>query len=353
MPLRPLYGHLALRERLGASIGAGRLPQAILLDGPHGVGKQRLALWIAQALLCEQRSGPGGEPCGSCHPCRLALNLSHPDVHWLMPLEPSKRTGDADKQVEIVEEALGEELAARREQPLYGPAPGMATHGIAAIRLLGRRLRLTPVMGRWKVFIIGGAERLASQASNPNPEAANALLKALEEPPAGAVVILAAAEPRALPPTILSRVVRVRVAPVPDSVVTEFAQRELGVTAQSELAQRVRFAEGCIGRLLAPRGDRPAGTGKSADAFFGAVRQGPAGRLAMALAQQPFQARGGFTAMLDELLEQLRQQARSGGDSGAVVAAMAQVLSARELAQGNVNPQLVSAVLADELGGAA
>jgi DNA polymerase-3 subunit delta' len=203
-------------------------------------------------------------------------------------------------------------------------------------------------MGRWKVFIIGGAERLAAQAANP--EAANALLKALEEPPADTVVILAAAEPKALPATILSRVVRVRVAPVQDSVVTEFAHRELGLNTQRDVEQRVRLAEGRIGRLLAPSGERATGTGKLADTFLGAVRRGPAARFALALAQQPFQARGGFTALLDDLLEQLRHEARAGGDSGKVVAAMAHVLGARELAQGNVNPQLLTAVLADELG---
>lgn len=350
MPLRPLYGHTALRTRLGASIRAGRLPQAILLEGPHGVGKQRLALWVAQTLVCE-RGGETGEPCGSCQPCRLVLNLSHPDVHWLIPLELSRKAGNADRQVEVVEEALGEELAARRDHPLYGPSQGVASHGIAAVRLLGRWLRLTPAMGRWKVFIIGGAERLATQVANP--EAANALLKALEEPPANSVIILATAEPGALPATILSRVVRVRMAPVKDSVVTEFAQRELDVTAQGELAQRVLLAEGCIGRLLAPEGQRPAGTGKLADSFLGAVRQGPAARLAFALGQQPFQARGGFTALLDELLEHLRREARAGtgGDTGAVVAALARVLEARALAQGNVNPQLLTAVLADDLAG--
>jgi len=347
MPLRPLYGHTALRRRFGASIRASRLPQVMLLEGPHGVGKQRLALWIAQALLCERR-GEAVEPCGACHACRLVLSLSHPDVHWLIPLEIAKK-GDKDKQVEIAEEALADELATRREQPLYGPASGLASHGIASVRLLSRSLRLTPTMGQWKVFIIGDADRLAVQAANP--EAANALLKALEEPPADTVIILATAESRGLPATILSRVVRVRIAPVQDSVVTEFAQRELGVTSQAELEQRVRIAEGCIGRLLATSGGRPTGTGKLADAFLGTVRQGPAARFAMALGQHPFQARGGFTALLDDLLEHLRQEARTGGNPGTVVAAMAHVLGARELAQGNVNPQLLSAVMADDLGG--
>src|SRR5207248_3474249 len=96
--------------------------------------------------------------------------------------EPSKKGGDADRQVELVEEALGEEMAARRQQPLYEPPSGLASHGIAAVRLLLRRLVLTPALSRRKVFLIGDAERLVSQTGAE--AAANALLKALEEPPA-------------------------------------------------------------------------------------------------------------------------------------------------------------------------
>ncbi|HTH63733.1 MAG TPA: hypothetical protein VL563_03545, partial [Gemmatimonadales bacterium] len=79
----------------------------MLLHGPRGVGKQRLGLWLGQLILCEKE---GREPCGTCHSCRLAENISHPDLHWFVPLEPSKKAGDADKQVELVEAALGVEL---------------------------------------------------------------------------------------------------------------------------------------------------------------------------------------------------------------------------------------------------
>src|ERR1051325_7734965 len=124
MPIPPLYGHEGTRNRLVGALASGRLPQALLFEGPRGVGKQRLALWLAQALVCESPgSGTGetanAEPCGKCQPCRLVLNLSHPDVQWFVPLEPSKKSGDADKQVEVVEDALAAEMAARREQPLY------------------------------------------------------------------------------------------------------------------------------------------------------------------------------------------------------------------------------------------
>ncbi len=353
MPIPPLYAHEGIRHRLVGAIVSGRLPQALLFEGPPGVGKQRLALWLAQALLCEgARDGEGetgkGEPCGRCHPCKLMLNLSHPDVHWFVPLELSKKGGDADKQVELVEEGLGEEMAARRQQPLYEPPSGLASHGIAAVRLLLRRLVLTPAMGRRKVFLIGDAERLVPQTGAD--AAANALLKALEEPPADTVFILTTAVPDSLLPTILSRVVRVRVARLADSVVAAFAQQELGVTSQRELAQRVALADGRIGRLLAD-GDGRARGADGADRFLAAVKAGPVRRYGLALGLQPFQARGGFTDMLDGLLERLREQARAGGETEKVVEAIARVFEARSLAQGNVNPQLVGAVLADDLGG--
>ncbi len=342
MPLPPLYGHEGTRNRLAGALASGRLPQGLLFEG---VGKQRLALWLGQALLCERNRGQGQqEGCGDCRPCRLVLTLSHPDLHWFVPVELERRAADADKQIELAEEALGEVLAARRERPLYEPPSGMASHGIASVRLLLRKLALTPVMGPRKVFVIGDAERLVAQTGAE--AAANALLKALEEPPADSVFVLTTAEPDALLATIRSRVVRVRVARLADSVVTAFAQRELGLATEPSLSQRVTAAEGCIGRLLADGG---AERGEGGERFLHAVRSGPVGRLGFALGLQPFQARGAFTAMLDELLARLRSEARAGKDSGKVVSAIARVLDARELAQGNVNPQLVAAVLGEDL----
>jgi len=348
MPLRPLYGHEAVRHRLAGALAAGRLPQALLFEGPRGVGKQRLALWLAQGMVCERDGSRGtGDGCGECQPCRLVLNLSHPDVHWFVPVEITRKGADAEKQVELVEDALAEEMAARREQPLYQPPSGLASHGIASVRLLFRRLHLTPALASRKVFIVGDAERLVPQQASA--EAANALLKALEEPPADTVFVLTSSQPDALPATILSRVVRVRVARLPDSVLTEFAQRELGKASKRTLPQQVSGAEGRVGRLLASDGDGPVGNRDAASGFLTATRGSPVQRYATALAQQPFQARGGFTALLDGLLEHLRAAARTGKDTGAVVAAISRVLDARGMAQGNVNPQLLAAVLADEM----
>src|SRR2546429_7015776 len=190
MPIPPLYGHEGIRNRLVGAIACGRLPQALLLGGPGGAGKQRLGLWLAQALVCEHpvngRGREKGEPCGECQPCRLVLNVSHPDVHWFVPVEPAKKGADADKQVDLAAEALAEQLAARRERRLYEPPSGLASHGIASVRLMLRRLALKPALGRHKGVFIGDAERLGPQTGAE--AAAEGPVEGLQGPPAAPVV---------------------------------------------------------------------------------------------------------------------------------------------------------------------
>src|SRR5437764_164560 len=346
MPLPPLTGHEGVKTRLAGGHASGRLPQAMLLAGPKGVGKQRLALWLAQLIHCEA-PGIRQEPCGECRSCRLVLSLQHPDVHWFVPIELGRRGGsgggDADKLVDLAADALADEMAGRREQPLYPPAAGLASHPIASVRLLLKRLALTPAMGKSKVFILGDAERLIPQLGTE--VAANALLKALEEPPADSVIILTASDPNALLPTILSRIVLIRVARIADSDVTVFAQQTLGLTNQAELSQRVTATDGAIGKLfaLAPTRSGPgftSGGTDQAERFLNAP-------WLFALGQVPFQARGGFTDMLDALASKLRAEAKRGGDTEKLVEAIALVLDARDLAQGDVNPHLLAAVLAE------
>ena len=104
MPLPSLIGHQGTRNRLAQVVTAGRLPQVLLLTGAYGVGKQRLALWLAQLLVCES---PSQEPCGTCRACRLVGSLSHPDVHWFVPV-PRPKASDPDKQVEDAAQALAQ-----------------------------------------------------------------------------------------------------------------------------------------------------------------------------------------------------------------------------------------------------
>src|SRR5437762_6031019 len=168
MSLHPLNGHSQARQRLAEAVRTDRLPQAMVISGPAGVGKQRLALWLGQLVLCTEK---GPEPCGRCRPCRLVENLGHADLHWLVPI-PRPKAGDPDKAVDEAAQAIAEVMDERRTKPLYGAPDGMASHSMASVRLLQRQAALTSVEGGRRVFIIGDADRLVPQESSQ--EAANA-----------------------------------------------------------------------------------------------------------------------------------------------------------------------------------
>jgi DNA polymerase-3 subunit delta' len=359
MTLPSLIGHQTTRRQLAQAFRNGKLPQVLLLTGPAGVGKQRLALWLAQLALCER---PTLEPCGSCGACRSVDNLSHADLHWFVPIARSKAS-DPDKQVEEAAQAIAQVMEERRTQPLYLMSDGMAIHGIATVRLLQRRAVLTSVEGGRRIFILGDADRLVPQESSP--EAANALLKLLEEPPAGSLFILTTVDPGLMLPTVRSRSVTVRLGRLSDNDVRSFLETHLRPTPSGdELRQRVASASGSIGRALA--GGEDAGRAQqAARQLLEAVLAGSGPSLEQALRQPPWAARGEFTAMLDALAETLSEAARGAtghkprwpvpqgllrhGNPDPLLKAIESVADAREAAWGNVNPQLLLAVLGQEL----
>jgi len=354
MPIHPLFGHADLRRDLATALRADRLPQVVLLVGEPGVGKQRLALWLAQLALC--REG-GAEPCGKCPSCLKVLNLAHPDVHWLVPILRPK-AGEPDKQVEEVRETLAELMAARRAAPVYGRPDGMAMHGVASARLLLRLATMTTVEGGRRFLVIGDAERLVPQEASP--EAANALLKLLEEPPASTTLVLTATDPTRVLPTIRSRAVPVRVGRLSDEELAEALASLLPAEKALARARRVEAAEGALGRALEEGGGSDETIDRAVEELLEAARTGGAARFERSLRQGPWSARGEFTVMLDRLAETLGRAARrtvEGRDDGIgvddprrLVAAISHVDRAREAAQGNVNPQLLLDVLTQELG---
>jgi DNA polymerase-3 subunit delta' len=339
------------------AIAEGRLPQMVLLTGRQGVGKQRFGLWIAQAILCEDGAG---RPCGKCWSCAQVSGLTHPDLHWLIPVLRPK-AADPDKAVEELAEAVGALIEERRQKPLWNAPEGMAGHFVATARLLQRRASLTPVVARKKVFLLAEADRLVPQEASQ--EAANALLKLLEEPPADAQFILTVVDPNRLLPTVRSRLVPLRLGRLTALEVEGFLARHAGL-AGAELKNRTARAGGSIGQALAA-GDETAKSARAADELLKAVRSGPSGRAERSLKQGPWAARGDFTAMLDTLAEllgeaaraavgrpvkgQLPEALRTDRPVEAYVAAQARVLAAREAAQGNVNPQVLLAVLTEDL----
>lgn len=352
MSMVPLYGHRSLASRLLTRIMSGTLPHSLLLHGESGIGKQRLALWLASALLCEQTE----RPCGHCKQCRMAESLTHPDITWIFP---RPRLKDSDPSPDDVKGDLIEGALERAEaQGLYAKPSGSEGIYVPTIRYVVRLAGLSPALARAQVIVVGDAERMVSQEGAD--QAANAFLKLLEEPPSSTYLILTSSRPGALLPTIRSRVVAARVAPLAPADVAAFVDHPtvrdaLGKTAlPSTTSERVALAAGAPGRLLGAAVS--ASLKDRARELVGAAVTGDQARLiSLALAQGSAGARGAFSDLLDatqrELYERLKRASTNGDLATARAAAKAveSVEDSKTMAQGNVNPQLITWSLLHEL----
>ena len=158
-----LYGNESAKTRLGSAIDNGTLPHAFLILGPDGSGKKTLASLLTMALNCERKNDKGAPlPCGVCNTCRRIREGNFTDITRL-----SK--GD-----------------------------GKATIGVEEVRLFRETMFLSPSEAYYKVYIIEEAERLT-------PNAQNALLTVLEEPPERVIIMLLCKEGDKMLTTIKSR----------------------------------------------------------------------------------------------------------------------------------------------------
>jgi DNA polymerase-3 subunit delta' len=370
--LHPLRGHEAERGIFARARREGTLPAAMLLHGARGVGKQRLALWTAQLALCE---AAGDEPCGQCQSCRLALGLQHPDIHWHFPLARPKGAS-GDKLGDALEQARGDELVRRREESVSFTAVEEAT-GIylAAVQTIRRRAYTLPAMSKEQVFVIGDAEAMVSQEASQ--EAANAVLKLLEEPPTATRFILTSSEPGRLLPTVRSRMVPIHVGRLPVDEVQRFLQQQVEVPTEAA-ARAARLGAGSIGRSLGflPTEDGPGPLEKLRQRALEVVAAALSRRrdrgYVLALSFPPANARA-LTELLDFVDEALRDLAALAAgaeqhtvypDAAAQLAGplrevtidptdaartLAVVERYREMARGNVNPHLLIAGLVEDL----
>jgi DNA polymerase III subunit delta' len=354
MAIVPLYGHDDLRSRLRDAAIRNALPSTILLHGNRGVGKQRLALWLAQVLLCD--AGLEAAPCGKCQHCRFGEELRHPDLHWYFP---RPRPKDSDPDLDDVREDLAEAIEERaRNRGLYEPPPGNEGIFIATVRAIVQQSVLSPAIARRKVFIVGDAERMVPQEGSE--QAANAFLKLLEEPPADATIILTSSEPGALLPTVRSRAALVRVPPVTGEAIREFLSnpevakriaRDANLPA--DLSDRIDYSGGAPGRLLAGESWQTAmdNAGRMLDSVIGK----PAAHYEAAWSQATTKARGSFADTLDALTVKLHERARTSmnrearHEALAATRAIEAVEVAKERVTSNVSPQLITVNLVREL----
>lgn len=352
MSIVELYGHEKLKNQI---LKAGLPPSSLLLHGLKGVGKQRLALDLAQAVLCDadMASRSNAESCGVCAQCRAVKRLQHPDLHWIFP---SARLKKPDPTSAEIFQDYAEQIADRVGNfGLYSPPSGSEGIYVYTIKAVVSKAALGAAMASRKVFIIGDAERMVPQEGAD--EAANAFLKLLEEPPADTFIILTSSQPGSLLPTVLSRVVAYRCLPLPDKDVESFVSNEkvhahlekIGLNQRS--SELVELAAGSPGNLLgaqtlsaALKAARDlvdaAEASASGDTHLGyeiALRQGVAG------------ARGGFSDMLRALNIVFHERAKAALAAGNTRKALRNakgikiVSEAQSQAERNVNPQLITA----------
>lgn len=353
MALVPLFGHTELRARMRDAAARHTLPASMLLQGPRGVGKQRLALWLGELLLCDN---PDRTPCAECQSCRFSRELTHPDLHWYFP---RPRLKDSDPDLADVRDDYAEAIAERaRAGGLYAPPSGSEGIYVATVRAIVQQAVMSPAIAKRKVFVIGDAERMVPQEGSE--QAANAFLKLLEEPPSDTTIILTSSESGALLPTIRSRVVTFRVAPVTAAEVRQFSTHESvaerlsdDATLPSALQERVTFANGAPGRLLA--GQMWSQAVASAKALLEAASGKSSARYEVAWAQAASKARGSFADTLDALSVALHDRAMTSTSRGAHPSALAAsramdaVEIAKERVASNVSPQLITVNLLREL----
>ncbi len=203
MSFKDIIGQRLAVDLIKRAIDEKRFAHAYLFIGPEGVGKSLLAKTFAKALNCDKG---GTEPCGACVSCNKIEDNIHPDVLFIYPEGKSSQIS------------------------------------IDSIRKIERAMSLKPYEGRTKVYVIDGAD-------NMTEEAANCLLKSLEEPPKDTVMVLLASNMSRLMPTIISRCQKITFYPLDEESVKSELTRRYGLDEKKALCIS-RFAEGSLGKAI-------------------------------------------------------------------------------------------------------
>lgn len=220
--LPALWGNEAVKARLGAAIESDTLPHAFLIIGPEGSGKRTLTLELIAALNCENKNERGCSlPCGKCNTCRRIKEGNFTDITRL------KRTGEK------------------------------ATIGVEDVRLFREDMFLSPTESSFKLYVIEEAERLT-------PNAQNALLTILEEPPKNVIIILLAESADKILTTVKSRaqgvaMQRFDAKTMKDYIIRHSEKARLYErTAPETLNGILMSADGRIGRAISHLSDKQA-----------------------------------------------------------------------------------------------
>ena len=200
---KDVVGHKDIIQYIRNAVTMEKVSHAYIMNGARGSGKKMLASLFAMTMLCEKK---GPDPCNTCHSCRQAEGGNHPDIIWVAHEKPNTISVD-----DI------------REQ-------------------VNNTVMIKPYQGPYKVYIIDRAELMT-------PQAQNALLKTIEEPPEYAVIILLTENAQTMLPTINSRCVMLKLRNIRDTLIKKYLMERLEVP-DYKADVCTAFAQGNMGRAI-------------------------------------------------------------------------------------------------------
>ena len=244
MRFKDIIGHEEIKRRLRDMADSGKVPHALMLAGHPGLGKMRLARAFAQYLACE--SHVDGDSCGVCPACRQVDALNFPDISYVFPIlkrSAAKRIVCDDYAAEWKQYLQAHPYMPFREwMKTIDAGNSQPVIYVTESGEILRRLSLSAYSSRYKVTVIWLPERM-------NIEAANKLLKIIEEPYSDSIFLFVSNEPDKIIATIRSRVQTLNVLPLSGREIAGGLCRELNVGEESALAA-ARLAEGSYQRAL-------------------------------------------------------------------------------------------------------
>jgi DNA polymerase-3 subunit delta' len=250
MRFSEIIGQQSLKTRLKDAIHRGRLPHALLLTGPEGVGQLPMALALAQFVNCENPSED--DACGRCASCKMIAKGVHPDLHFVLPIVSSTQGGKAvltEHYLDSFRQHFFQNpyLSYEQWQDALDSANKQLFISVHEMRDLKRKLMLKAYSAKYKVAVIWHAEHIRT-------EGANAFLKLLEEPPARTLLLMTCSDPSLLLPTINSRCQRLQLSRIETKEIQGYLVEDRGLEA-NRAAELAAISEGSLGNALAFLGE--------------------------------------------------------------------------------------------------
>jgi len=236
MGFSDFHGNTDVVRRLREMLAAERFPQAVILAGPSGSGKYTLALMLARAMNCQSPILTDGLPdfCGKCSNCTRIAQSEDLDARFAEAVETRENLRDADKkETRIFVQTHPEVL-------VIPPDPPQLMIKVDQVRRLIETIYFRPAEARRRVYIFTGSAFMK--------EAANSLLKVLEEPPEFATIFLLTENTGALLPTIRSRSMTITLSALPVAEVEHYLAKHRPELKPAQRALVAGLAEGAVGR---------------------------------------------------------------------------------------------------------